>query len=343
LKQLEGDGKFRVGAVDRNAVPDLEELVAFAQVIEADAGGFVGGRFCLEVVLDQDAIFLLLKDFYKERFRRGDNVVFDAILDQELEAEGGDLTGKAVRPDIDVDMQEGFEAGLEHIDIGPEDLELFVEGDGLAGIFSEELTIEVGEGEDKLFGAVVLFADHDAERAQRVEKEVRIHLLLQDFESGAEVFVLQLRVGEQDIFLFREGGQGGLDGEDDEGGEGEFDKGEEMRAVDIDVKVEDVDEPDKGEDEENIDEGLDGEAEGEGTARFFEPVGDPLVDGPQEEKEDKAGDPGADDAAGFDGGGEDVGVEEADARHEEGAEKGEEDLPAGGFIFGREVGQSRFG
>jgi hypothetical protein len=58
-----------------------------------------------------------------------------------------------------------------------------------------------------------------------------------------------------------------------------------------------------------------------------------LVDGPEEEEEKKADYPGADDATGFDVGGEDVVVQEADAGHEEGAEKGEEDLPAGGFVF----------
>ena len=108
------------------------------------------------------------------------------------------------------------------------------------------------------------------------------------------------------------------------------------------MKVEEVDETDKCDDEGEVDEGLDGEAEDGGPACLGEPVGDPLVDGPEEEEEDEAGDPGADDAAGFDGGGEDVGVQEADARHEEGAEKGEEDFPAGGFVFGRESGQCRF-
>ena len=108
------------------------------------------------------------------------------------------------------------------------------------------------------------------------------------------------------------------------------------------MKVEAVDETDKCDDEGEVDEGLDGEAEDGGPACLGEPVGDPLVDGPEEEEEDEAGDPGADDAAGFDGGGEDVGVQEADARHEEGAEKGEEDFPAGGFVFGRESGQCRF-
>lgn len=76
-----------------------------------------------------------------------------------------------------------------------------------------------------------------------------------------------------------------------------------MGTLDIQVKVEEVDELDEGQDEEDIDEGLDGEAFDAGKA-----VGDPLVDGPKQEEEDEAGNPGADDAAGFDGGGEDVGV-----------------------------------
>ena len=53
-----------------------------------------------------------------------------------------------------------------------------------------------------------------------------VNLLFEDFESGAKVFVLELCVREQDIFLLGEGGEGGLDGEDDERGEGQFDKGE---------------------------------------------------------------------------------------------------------------------
>src|SRR5579863_1035719 len=110
--------------------------------------------------------------------------------------------------------------------------------------------------------------------------------------------------------------------------------------------VEEVDEADEGDDEDEVDEGLDGKAEG--RAGFggsfvgrgtFEAVGDPLVDSPEEEEEDEADDPGADYAARLDVSGEDVAVEQADSRHEEGAEKGEEDLSAGGFVFDWGSGQ----
>src|SRR5580658_299457 len=117
--------------------------------------------------------------------------------------------------------------------------------------------------------------------------------------------------------------------------------------------VEEVDEADEGDDKDEVDEGLDGEAEGRpgfggsfvgrrafeagggcGSFSAFEAVGDPLVDCPEEEEEDEADDPGADYAAGLDVSGEDIAVEQADSRHEEGAEKGEEDLSAGGSVFG---------
>jgi hypothetical protein len=101
------------------------------------------------------------------------------------------------------------------------------------------------------------------------------------------------------------------------------------------MEVEEVDEPHETDNKDEVDEGLDREAEDPRTAVFLKSVGDPLVHGPKEEEKDEAGEPGADDAAGFDTVGIDVGVEEADTRHEEGAEKREEDLPAGGFVFGR--------
>ena len=41
---------------------DLEELVTFSEVVEADAGGFVRRWFSLEVVLDDDAVLMLLED-----------------------------------------------------------------------------------------------------------------------------------------------------------------------------------------------------------------------------------------------------------------------------------------
>lgn len=104
--------------------------------------------------------------------------------------------------------------------------------------------------------------------------------------------------------------------------------------------VEQVEKVDEADDQDKIDEGLGKEAEGCGAADSLIFVGDPLVDGPKQEEEEEADDPGADDAAGFNAGGEDVVVEQADAWHEEGAEKGEEDLSAGGAIYDGEGWQS---
>jgi len=152
-------------------------------------------------------------------------------------------------------------------------------------------------------------------------------LLFEDFETGPQVFVLELCVGELDVFFFGERGEGRLDGEDDEGGKGEFYEGQDEGGVDIDMEVvEEVNEMDKTDDEDKVDKGLDGECEG--GACVFEPVGDPLVDRPEEQEEEEAEDPGADDAARFDVGGKDVVIEQADTRHEEGAEDRKEDLPA---------------
>jgi hypothetical protein len=134
---LEGDGEFGIGLLDADAVADLEEFVSFAQVVEADAGGFVGGGFDLEVVFDQNVVFLLLEDADIKGFGGGNNVMLDTVFDEELEAESGEPSAHHVRPDVDVYMQEGFESGLDHIDVRPQEFELFVEADGLAGIFAE--------------------------------------------------------------------------------------------------------------------------------------------------------------------------------------------------------------
>jgi hypothetical protein len=82
----------------------------------------------------------------------------------------------------------------------------------LAGIFAQELTVEIGKLQDEGFGAVVFFADHDPEGAKGVEEEMGVDLLFQDFKAGAEVLVLKLCVGKQDILFLGEGGEGSLDG-----------------------------------------------------------------------------------------------------------------------------------
>ena len=301
---MKGNGKFGVGALDGNAVPDLQQLIAFAEIFQANAGGLVRGGSCLEVVLDDDGIGLLLTNLDIEVFCRGNDIVFDAVFDEQLQTKGGDHLGKAFRQDIDVDMQKCFKAGLQHIDVRSQELQLFCEGDRLSGVLAQQLPVEIGEFEDKGFGTVVLFADHDAEGAKGVEKEMRVDLLFKHFKARAEIFVLQLCIGQQNVFLFRQRGQGGLDRKDDKGSEGQFDEGQGKIGVQVDVKVvKELDEAYKGDDQDEIDEGLDEKADGRrppvggrdlrhgATARAFEAIGDPLVDGPKEKKEKEADDP----------------------------------------------------
>jgi len=176
--------------MDRYAILYMKQLVAFAEILKADAGGFFRGRFGLEVVLDDDAVGLLLADGNIERPGRGRDIVFDAVFDQQLEAKGGDLSEANVRPGIDVDIQERLEPGLQHEDIGLKEFELFVEGDCLGGILSEQLPVEVGQFEDKGFGPVIFFADHDAEGTEGVEEKMRVDLLFEYFEAGFQVLVL---------------------------------------------------------------------------------------------------------------------------------------------------------
>jgi hypothetical protein len=88
--------------------------------------------------------------------------------------------------------------------------------------------------------------------------------------------------------------------------------------------------------EQEINEDLDAKADAGWTFGGFEPGCDPLVDHPQQEKEQKADDPGAGDPARFLTGSEEVIVQEADARHEEGAEQGKKDLSACLFEGSRE-------
>lgn len=88
--------------------------------------------------------------------------------------------------------------------------------------------------------------------------------------------------------------------------------------------------------EQEVDEDLDAEADAGGAFGGFEPVCDPLVDHPQQEKEKEADDPGAGDPARLLGSSEEVVVQEADTRHEEGAKQGKEDLSACLFRGNRE-------
>ena len=315
----------------------MEQLVAFAEVLQADAGGLFCGGFGLKVVLDHDAVGLLLADGDIERPGGRYDIVFDAVFDEQLEAEGGDLSEADVRPGIDADIQERFEAGLQHEDIGLEEFELFVEGDSLGSIFSEQLPVEVGQFEDKGFGPVIFFADHDAEGTEGIEEKMRVDLLFEYFEAGFQVLVLQFGIGEQDVFFFRQGGQGGLDGENDKRSQEQFSISERQGGMRI--QPERVKWPDKLDEnayEQQIDEDLDAEADAGRSFGGFEPVCDPLVDHPQEEKEQKADDPGAGDPAGFLGGSEEVIVQEADARHEERAEQGKQDLSTCLFGWNRE-------
>ena len=155
--------------MDCYAILYVKQLVAFAEVLEADSGGFFCCRFGLEIVLDHDAVGLLLADGDIERPGGGYDIVFDAVFDEQLKAEGGDLSGADVGPGVDADSQKRFEAGLQHEDIRLEEFELFVEGDCLGGILSEQLPVEVGQFEDEGFGPVIFFTDHDAEGTEGIE------------------------------------------------------------------------------------------------------------------------------------------------------------------------------
>src|ERR1700721_2809727 len=97
--------------MDRYAILYMKQLVAFAKVLQADAGGFFRSRFGLEVVLDHDAIGLLLEDGDIERPGGGHDIVFDAVFDEQLEAEGGGLSEADVRPGVDGDFQKSYKGG----------------------------------------------------------------------------------------------------------------------------------------------------------------------------------------------------------------------------------------
>ena len=73
-----------VGAVDRHAILDLEELVAFAQVLEADAGALFGGGLELQVVLYMNGVGLGLADGDVQGTGRRDDIMLDAVLHEQL-------------------------------------------------------------------------------------------------------------------------------------------------------------------------------------------------------------------------------------------------------------------
>jgi hypothetical protein len=158
-------------------------------------------------------------------------------------------------------------------------------------------------------------------------------LLFEHFETRFQIFVLQFGIGEQDVFFFGQGGQGGLDRENDEGGQEEFGASDGQGGMGFEVEIihwpHEIDEES---DEQNVDGDLDCETNDGWASGGFEAVCDPLVDRPQQEKKEEADEPGFGYPARLPANGEEVIVQEADARHEEGAEQGEQDLSA--CLFG---------
>ena len=86
--------------------------------------------------------------------------------------------------------------------------------------------------------------------------------------------------------------------------------------------------------QEKVDCELNGQPGGGGAFGDLEAVGDPLVDGPEQQQEKEADNPGAGEPARVDSVGPEV-IKQAEARHKEGAEEGKEDLPACFSCFGR--------
>ena len=85
--------------------------------------------------------------------------MLDGVLDQRLDADGGDLLAADGRVDVDLDAQALAEAGLLDAEVGGDELHLLVEAGPLALGLAESVAEDLGEALDGLLGEGGLVVD----------------------------------------------------------------------------------------------------------------------------------------------------------------------------------------
>ena len=181
----------------------VKKVVAEGEVTEADGVARLAVGFRLEGVGHAQQWVRRLgrggdsEDGDGEGMALGDDIVFDSVLDKELEADGRHVEGEVLGRDVLVDMKVAAVANLHHVDVGVGEGKLLLEG-YLLGVLHG-----VAESGGKLLeivmGVAVVGADEPVEGVEGVEEEVGTDLLLEGLVAGEYVLGLELLVFEDKL------------------------------------------------------------------------------------------------------------------------------------------------
>lgn len=181
----------------------VKEIVAEGEIAESDSIARLTVGFRLEGVGHAQEWVRRLgrgsdsEDGDGEGMALRDDIVFDSVLDKELEADGRHVEGEVLGRDVLVDMKVAAVANLHHVDVGVGEGKLLFEG-YLLGVLHG-----VAESGGKLLevvvGVAVVGADETVEGVEGVEEEVGTDLLLEGLVAGENVLGLELLVFEDKL------------------------------------------------------------------------------------------------------------------------------------------------
>ena len=111
--------------------------------------------------------------------------MLDGVLDERLNAHGGNGTAAAAGIDVEGDVQAFAEAGLLHAQVGGGEFDFLAERHPLVLGFPQRIAEHLRQLLDGFVGQLRLILNQAGDGVQRVEQEVRIDLGAQGFQLGA--------------------------------------------------------------------------------------------------------------------------------------------------------------
>lgn len=181
----------------------VKEVIAEGEVAEADSVARLAVGFRLEGVGHAQEGMRRLgrggdsEDGDGEGMALGDDIVFDSVLDKELEADGRHMEGEVLGRDVLVDMKVAAVANLHHVDVGVGEGKLLFEGH-LLGVL-HGVAKSGGKLLEVVVGVAVVGANETVEGVEGVEEEVGTDLLLEGLVAGENVLGLELLVFEDKL------------------------------------------------------------------------------------------------------------------------------------------------
>ncbi len=165
----------------------VEEMQAFAQVLQADAGGVGGGGAERAGVFDgnvEHGVFDVGLDHEIAGAAGLADAVFDGVFDEGLEEQGRDGAGSGRGVDGDGGAEAVSEADGFEGEIVGDGGEFGLEGDGVGVVVAEAMAEDVREAGEHVLGAGGVEVDEGADGVEGVEQEVGVELGFEGAELG---------------------------------------------------------------------------------------------------------------------------------------------------------------